>query len=47
MVYWLIAGNKKTKANESFLPGNYFRILAFDVIVIFEQVNRRDTTVDE
>ncbi len=32
---------RKMKASESTNPGIYFRILTFDVIIIFEQVNRR------
>jgi hypothetical protein len=46
---WLIdsMSERKTKVNENFYSDIDFRILTFDVIIIFEQVNRRNATVNE
>jgi hypothetical protein len=46
---WFIVGwlGTKTKENENISPGIVFRILAFYVIIIFEQVNRRSLAVNE
>jgi hypothetical protein len=46
---WLIDSmqKRKTKVNENLHPDIDFRILTFDVIIIFEQVNRLDATVNE